>query len=497
VRPLFELMEARCVPATIFVTSLADGPGNANLVTPTMGGFNAPSLRAAIEFHNANPTADTIDLMTPGVYAISIPNAGGISQNNNQTGAFDILASGGNLTIQNTSGGPVTVSGGGLDRVFDINPNFNFDKNNPTPKFTVTLQGFTITDGSAFSPNFTDGNGAIGSGNSNVDVVGGAIRDNFNASLTLIDMNVSGNYSQAAGGAISMENPLEFSTPWTLKVENSTISNNRSGDAGGGINTIGSGRVIIDHSVISHNVCENQGAGIWLDTVDSGTTHNSSELTVTNSIISDNVSLAPGNFGGGIGNAGNDTLAAGQTLAPGEIQAVSIINSAVVGNSTASTGGGYGDQGGQGTLFVQNSVIAGNSANEGGGIQADGPSTTILDSTIVGNSSQTKGGGLEVPTGTLTLDNTIIAQNVAGPANFLGGTAPDVLATVTSGVGDFIGINDGNLTINTAGTSNQVGQPTMPLNPRSARSRTTADRLPAPPARPRPCRASCPWRGVR
>ncbi len=451
------------MPATIVVTSLADGPGNAALVTPTAQGFSAPSLRAAIEFANSNPGGNVIDLMTPGVYKISIPNVGGVSANNNQTGAFTILPGGGNLTIDNTSGGPVTVSGGGLDRVFDINPNLNFDPNNPTPKFTVTMEGFTITDGYAFSPNFTDGNGNVGSGNNPADVSGGAIEDNFNASLTLQNMNIAGNISQAAGGAITMENP-DFSTPWTLKVLNSTISNNRSGDAGGGINTQGNGRVDITNSVISNNVCENQGAGIWLDTDDVGNVHQSALLTVTQSIISGNVSLAAGNFGGGIGNAGNDQLAAGQTPLPGEIAAVAIIDSTIADNVTASTGGGYGDQGGQGTLFVQNSTISDNSANEGGGIQADGPSTTILNSTITGNSSQTFAGGIEAIAGTVTIDNTIVAQNFAGPANFLGGTAPDVKAMLNEGSGDFIGINDGNL-IFTTGSFNQVGTPTNPLNP--------------------------------
>jgi hypothetical protein len=176
-------MEARRVPATNFVTGLADGPGDPNLVTPTAQGFDAPSLRAAISFHNITPTANAIDRTIPGVYSITRPNVGGVGEDQNQTGDFDILAAGGDLTIANTSGGPVTVNGNGLDRVFDINPNFNFSLNNPTPKFTVTLQGFTITDGYAFSPNFTDGNGAMGSGNNPADVVGGAIRDSFNASL--------------------------------------------------------------------------------------------------------------------------------------------------------------------------------------------------------------------------------------------------------------------------------------------------------------------------
>ena len=47
-------------------------------------------------------------------------------------GDFDLVgkASGGNLTIQNTSGGKVMVDGNHLDRVFDINP---------TQLFTATL----------------------------------------------------------------------------------------------------------------------------------------------------------------------------------------------------------------------------------------------------------------------------------------------------------------------------------------------------------------------
>src|SRR5262249_49570233 len=100
-RPSIERMEGRCLPATIFVTSLTDGPGDPALVTPTAQGFNAPSLRAAISFHNITPTANVIDLMIPGVYQISRPNVGGVGEDQNQTGDFDILASGDDLTITN------------------------------------------------------------------------------------------------------------------------------------------------------------------------------------------------------------------------------------------------------------------------------------------------------------------------------------------------------------------------------------------------------------
>src|SRR5262249_45009892 len=152
----------------------------------------------------------------------------------------------------------------------------------------------------------------------------------------------------------------------------------------------------------------------WLDTIDVGNVHNSSVLAVDQSVISGNIGLAADQFGGGIGNAGNDTLAAGQAPLPGEVQAVLITNSTIANNVTGGSGGGYGDENGQGTLIVQNSTIAGNSANIGGGIQADGPSTTILDSTVTGNSGQTSDGGIVVTAGTFTLNNTIVAQNFAG-----------------------------------------------------------------------------------
>ncbi len=76
-------------------------------------------MRSAIETANATPGGNTINLTVPGTYKITIPGAG---EDNNATGDFDILPSGGNLTIVNTSGGAVIVNGNHLDRVFDINP---------------------------------------------------------------------------------------------------------------------------------------------------------------------------------------------------------------------------------------------------------------------------------------------------------------------------------------------------------------------------------------
>jgi len=73
------------------------------------------------------------------------------------------------------------VDGNHLNRVFDINP--NFDPQNPKPKFLVTLTGFTIQNGLAIDAANPDGANASG----------GGIRDNGNASLPLNNVVVANN----------------------------------------------------------------------------------------------------------------------------------------------------------------------------------------------------------------------------------------------------------------------------------------------------------------
>ena len=64
-----------------------------------------------------SPGPDTINLPFAGTYKIT--TIGGATDNS--AGEFAI-ADAGDLTIQNTSGGAVTIDGGGLNRVFDVNP---------------------------------------------------------------------------------------------------------------------------------------------------------------------------------------------------------------------------------------------------------------------------------------------------------------------------------------------------------------------------------------
>jgi predicted outer membrane repeat protein len=382
VRPVLETLEDRLAPAIINVLSTADNNG------PVTGGrndtFNAPSLRSAISFANATPGNNTINLLVGGTYKITLPGA---NEDNNATGDFDILgkAGGGDLTIQNMSGTKVTVNGNHLDRVFDINPNFDFNNPLARPKFTVTLIGFTVTGGVA-----QPGDGAAGSG--------GGIRDQGNASLVLTNVVITGNTATADGGGISMENAI--STPWTLTLNNTVVSNNHAGDAGGGIDEDGSGKVIINGGALSGNTAVNQGAGIWLDAVQVGDVFQTASLKMTGTLVNNNRALGAGGVGGGIGNAGNG--------------AVTIMNSTVMDNFAGATGGGFGDENGQGSLTVVNSTFLNNTAvGDGGGIAAGGPATSIITSEIDDNFSGGNGGGLFANGTTLDVQNSTLANNIA------------------------------------------------------------------------------------
>jgi hypothetical protein len=427
-RPQLEYLEDRVVPAVIDVTSLADttGPG---------------TLAAAFQQANTNGQAsNTIDITVAGTYNIG------------QVGALQVFLnatagqSGLSLTVQNTSGGNVAISGDNLTRVFDINPN---DINGgATPNGTVlgavSINGLTIENGLAQS-----GDGAAGTG--------GGIRDEGPVDLTLNNDIITNNSATADGGGVSMEQPNSLaSTKWKLMLNNTTVSNNHAGDAGGGVEEDGTGLVDITNSTIADNTCLNQGAGVWLDAIGVGTAN----LNITNSFIADN---SAGMLGGGVGNAGNG--------------AVTILDSTIQGNSTVGVGGGFAAQSAlnvdsTGTLAVQNSLFLDNTAGtNGGGIQ-EGNGLTITNSEIKGNSAGINGGmpigttggskhlpnlvmgvggGLFVDGGSLTLTNSTVADNTAtinGGGIVLETTAPSTInnSTIT-----------GNTALNNAGGTNGGG----------------------------------------
>jgi hypothetical protein len=424
-RLALEALEDRLAPAVFNVNSLLDlslAPG----VNPdgTIKGTTTVTLRSAIQAANTTPGGITINLTLRGTYQITLapttPN-----ESDNLAGEFAILPEG-DLSIQNTSGGAVTVRGGGQSRVFDINP---ADTNNPATAFLVTMQGFTITNGMAFDATGTNPDGPV--------AAGGGIRDQGNQSLTLTDMVLSGNKATADGGGVAMENTVN--STWTLTINASTISDNNAGDSGGGVETDGSGTVVINTgTVISDNTAAYEGAGVCLDAI--GTA--SANLSMTGVLVSGNSSTG---FGGGLTNAGSGAVTiTGCTVENNNaVQAsgggveveyegfhsalgtLAIVNSNFVHNTAGIAGGAVDDSGP--SLTITNSEFRDNSSagfdsGFGGAVDFTGITLTVLGSTFVNNTASVDGGGLDIGnSGTATITNCTITGNHAGDSGGGGG----------------------------------------------------------------------------
>jgi hypothetical protein len=198
--------------------------------------------------------------------------------------------------------------------------------------------------------------------------------------------------------------------------------------------------------VITSNTDVNQGAGIYIDSIQVSTVFISAPMTMTGSLVSSNQALAAGTLGppasggsgGGISNAGNG--------------AITIADSTVSNNFASGVGGGFSDENAQGTLVVTNSVFAGNSAvGDGGGILEGGPSTTITDTQFIGNSTGASGGGVFANGTTLTVSSSTFTGNTA----VAGGGAVEIQTTGTGASGSIITnvTITGNSALNNAGAN--------------------------------------------
>jgi predicted outer membrane repeat protein len=116
------------------------------------------------------------------------------------------------------------------------------------------------------------------------------------------------------------------------------------------------------------------------------------------------ITITKGNAGGIVDNGGTLTVA----------------NSAVVNNSvgpsliSATPGGGIYNRGASGsaTLTVIDSIVSGNTAGQGGGIDNSlGCTLTVTGSIVSGNTAQDGGGILNI--GTLTVDRSMVSGNTA------------------------------------------------------------------------------------
>jgi CSLREA domain-containing protein len=485
VKTSMPLVSQKMVNGVLTTTYLVNSTADTH--TPAAGTL---TLRAAIDMANQATGNKVIELLVPGDYKVTLPGA---NTGTNASGAFAILPSGGNVAIVNASGGTAIVDGNHLDRVFDINP---ADDTNFNDEFTVTLQGITITNGIA-----QFGDGAAGSG--------GGIRDQGIASLTLNNVTLTNNLATADGGGLSMENTV--SSHWVLTINNSVISYNHAGDAGGGVETDGSSKVAINAgTVIVGNTCVNQGAGVWLDAITS--TASSAEGTVASVTITN-----PGGHGyigptftvtftsvDGKGNgaqgipvlnaggmitgvtitnpgAGYDmppTVSFNYALGTPDITAVAVLTPLQVGATLTVTGatisnndslnmlgGGIGNAG-NGAVTIANSTIKNNfSAGTGGGFaDANNQGTLIVtNSLFLNNVAVGSGGGIQEGGASTTITSSEFAGNISGNTGgglFASGTTLQITnSTFANNLasGDGNGLGGGGIELQTTGASTITG----------------------------------------
>ena len=193
-----------------------------------------------------------------------------------------------------------------------------------------------------------------------------------------------------------------YNSSATVSISGLTVTHGTTSDGAGAI--FNGGNLTLSDSVLTANSGQNAGGGAIVNT---GT------LAISQTTISNNTAGS----GGGIDNSGTLTIR----------------NSTLANNIAASEGGAVNNF--NGTLNIINSTISGNAANGGAGgdgggaLNSDGISAAVLiiNSTLANNTAtQAARSGLFLENGTLTIQNSIVADNSgANNCAVAGGTLTD------------------------------------------------------------------------
>ena len=209
----------------------------------------------------------------------------------------------------------------------------------------------------------------------------GAGKGNDPAVDTILDANGQGRVLDIATGVTATLSGLRLTggnTPndgggiynqGRLTIDDSAITNNSSGDAGGGIahpNTA-TGPLKISNSTVANNEAQLGGGGLAL--------FNSAQaVTISSCVISGNKASAGDSYGGGIYNDGTP---------------ITITGSQITGNSTLDFGGGLLNNDATAIVtFDSASSVTDNTALNGGGIYNDSGTVKLNGATVSGNSVQ-------------------------------------------------------------------------------------------------------------
>ena len=225
------------------------------------------SLREAVIAANVLPGPDTITLPA-GSYTLTIP---GIDESG-LTGDLDITEG---LSILGAGSAGTIIDGGALDRVFHVHSDY---------LSVINLAGITIQNGNSVG----DG-GGIGNGFATLNLARCVLRNNFTfggggglvsaaGTVTLSDSIVQDNISSGGGGISNGSGPLTITGSQIL-------GNRTSVGAGGGILN-SAGELTIIRTVVSGNFAGGSGGGIQSGGFPGNRPHTLRESTLSNNMTS-------------------------------------------------------------------------------------------------------------------------------------------------------------------------------------------------------------------
>ncbi len=236
--------------ATITVNSLGDTLNNADGVCSIREAIiNANNDAATWSNCAAGSGADTINLPA-GTITLSIPNGPDsfTMEQLSLTGDLDITS---NMTINGNAAG-TTINGAALDRIFDVNPDTDFDPITSTPLIVVDINNLTITNGRQndtgallvqLNATVTVDNSTVSNSRSWANDAGGV---GNNGTLTMTNCTISGNTCLLVAGGIRNDG--------TLTLISCTVTNNDSdfNNLNGGVSN-SSGTTTLRNTIVAGN----------------------------------------------------------------------------------------------------------------------------------------------------------------------------------------------------------------------------------------------------
>jgi CSLREA domain-containing protein len=286
------------------------------------------SLREAVRSANLNSIVDACAVgsgtdminIPAGTYTLSI---GGSGEEAALTGDLDLAD---DVIIQGSGSAVTIIDGGGIDRVFHVQPGIEAEFN------ALSIVGGLETP-----------------------LGGGGLQADFDSRVQVNESLIANNSSGSGGGIVN---------GGTMTLTFTTISTNTATiNSGGGIVTSAGGST----TLISSTLHFNKGvAGGGLSTFDGA-------ITFIDSTVSDNEDTSALSGGGGIRIAGSNAV-------------LNVVNSTISGNSSPFTGGGiYALSGG--VVYLVSATVANNSTGgSGGGLNGDSGNVTMWNSILGDNS---------------------------------------------------------------------------------------------------------------